>query len=44
MRAVVMTADGGPGALEVHERPDPVAGPGEVVIDVRAAGLNPRPR
>jgi NADPH:quinone reductase-like Zn-dependent oxidoreductase len=40
MRAVVMTAHGGPEVLEAQERPDPVAGPGEVVIDVRAAGLN----
>ena len=37
MRAVVIGADG---AFGLRRRPDPVAGPGEVVIAVRAAGLN----
>jgi len=36
MRAVTI-ADG---ALAVAERPDPVAGPGEVLVAVRAAGVN----
>ncbi len=40
MRAVVPTGAGGPEVLTVSELPDPVAGPGEVVIDVVAAGLN----
>jgi len=40
MRAVVLTKHGGPGALQVQERPDPVLGPGEVRIDVAAAGVN----
>ncbi len=40
MRAVVITKHGGPGVLEVQERPDPVLGPGEVRIDVAAAGIN----
>ncbi|MFL5845544.1 MAG: medium chain dehydrogenase/reductase family protein [Solirubrobacteraceae bacterium] len=40
MRAVVITRAGTPDVLEVQERPDPVAGPGQVRIDVRAAGLN----
>ena len=40
MRAVVAQQPGGPEVLTVTERPDPVAGPGEVVIDVAAAGLN----
>ncbi len=40
MRAVVMTKHGGPGVLEVQERPDPELGPGEVRIDVAAAGVN----
>ncbi len=40
MRVVVITKHGGPGVLEVQERPDPVAGPGEVRIDVAAAGVN----
>src|SRR5689334_4177757 len=30
----------GPAGLKVDEVPDPTPGPGEVVIDVRAAGVN----
>src|ERR1035437_1362020 len=40
MRAVVITKHGGPGVLQVQERPDPALGPGEVRIDVAAAGIN----
>jgi NADPH:quinone reductase-like Zn-dependent oxidoreductase len=40
MRAVVITKHGGPGVLEVQEQPDPAIGPGEVRIDVAAAGIN----
>ena len=40
MRSVVITKHGGPGVLEVQERPDPKPGPGEVRIDVAAAGVN----
>jgi NADPH:quinone reductase-like Zn-dependent oxidoreductase len=40
MRAVVITKHGGPGVLEVHERPDPVVAPGKVRIEVAAAGIN----
>src|ERR1700712_4619564 len=40
MRAVVLTGTGGPEVLRVQERPDPVVGPGEVRIAVRAAGIN----
>ncbi|WP_167000944.1 NAD(P)H-quinone oxidoreductase [Mumia sp. ZJ430] len=40
MRAVVVKEPGGPEALTVVDLPDPVAGPGEVVIDVVAAGVN----
>jgi len=40
MRAVVAPEPGGPEALTVVELPDPVAGPGEVVVDVAAAGVN----
>ena len=39
MRAVVITRHGGPEVLEVQERPEPAAGPGEVAIDVKAAGV-----
>ena len=40
MRAVQITEPGGPEVLQVTEMPDPVPGPGEVLIDVVAAGLN----
>ncbi len=40
MKAVVLTATGGPEVLQVQERPDPAVGPGEVRIAVRAAGIN----
>lgn len=37
MRAVVVRRFGGPGVLEPAEWPDPVAGPGQIVVDVAAA-------
>ncbi len=40
MREVVITKHGGPGVLQVQERPDPELGAGEVRIDVAAAGVN----
>lgn len=40
MRAVVANGSGGPEVLSVGELPDPEPGPGEVVLDVAAAGLN----
>jgi NADPH:quinone reductase-like Zn-dependent oxidoreductase len=40
MRAVVITKHGPPEVLRVEERPDPQPGPGEVLIDVKAAGIN----
>ena len=40
MRAVIATEPGGPEVLEVVELPDPVAGPGEVVLDVAATAVN----
>lgn len=40
MRAVVITRHGPPEVLQVQQRPDPVARAGEVLIDVRAAGVN----
>ncbi|MBV9094622.1 MAG: NAD(P)H-quinone oxidoreductase [Streptosporangiaceae bacterium] len=40
MHAVVITEPGGPGVLRWQEVPDPVPGPGEVVIEVAAAGVN----
>ena len=40
MKQVVTTRNGGVEVLEVQSAPDPKAGPGEVVINVHAAGLN----
>src|SRR5438477_2067175 len=40
MRAVVITRHGPPEVLVVQDRPDPVPGAGEVLIDVQAAGIN----
>jgi NADPH:quinone reductase len=39
MRAVEVTRFGGPEVLAVSELPDPVAGPGQVVIDVAAVDV-----
>jgi len=40
VRAVVVQNPGGPEALVVREVPEPVAGPGQVVVQVAAAGVN----
>lgn len=40
MRAILLQRSGPPSILRVRELPDPVAGPGEVVVRVRAIGLN----
>jgi NADPH2:quinone reductase len=40
MKAVVITRLGGPEVLEVRDVPDPVAGPGEELVRVEAAGVN----
>lgn len=40
MRAVVATTPGGPEILEIRELPDPVAGPGEVLVRVAATAVN----
>jgi putative PIG3 family NAD(P)H quinone oxidoreductase len=40
MHAVVITEPGGPDVLRWTEVADPVPGPGEVVVDVTAAGVN----
>ena len=39
MRAAVITALTGPDAVEVQERPDPAPAPGQVLVDVRYAGV-----
>ncbi|MBV9807635.1 MAG: oxidoreductase, partial [Solirubrobacterales bacterium] len=40
MRAIVVTEHGGPEVLRVQELPDPVASAGDVLIRVKAFGLN----
>jgi len=40
VRSVVLTKHGLPDVLQVQERPDPVPGAGELLVDVRAAGIN----
>lgn len=41
MRAVIQKSIGGPDVLFVAEQPDPSPGPGEVLVRVKAAGINP---
>jgi NADPH:quinone reductase len=41
VRVAEVTAFGGPEVLRIAERPDPVAGAGEVVVRIRAAAVNP---
>src|SRR5262249_37985043 len=40
MRAIVITRSGGPEVLAIEERPDPRPAPGEVLIEVKAFGVN----
>jgi len=40
MKAVLSKAVGGPETLVLEELPDPVAGPGQVLLDVKACGVN----
>jgi len=40
MRVIVITRHGGPEVLQVQERPSPRCGPGQVRIQVAAAGVN----
>lgn len=40
MKAMLLSGHGGPDVLHLGEAPDPVAGPGEVVVDIHAASVN----
>ena len=40
MRAVVLRSHGGPDSLTIEDVPDPVGGPEDVVVQVRATALN----
>lgn len=40
MKAVLLTGHGGPDMLRYGDAPDPVAGAGEVVVDIHAASVN----
>lgn len=41
MKAFVLTGYGGPEATVLREIPRPEPGPGEILVRVHAAGLNP---
>ena len=40
MRAIVVTRNGGPEVLELQDVPEPEPGPGQLLVDVEAAGVN----
>jgi NADPH:quinone reductase-like Zn-dependent oxidoreductase len=40
MRAIITTANGDASVMKVEERPDPIPAKGEVLVRVKAAGLN----
>jgi len=40
MKTIAMTAVGGPEVLELLDLPEPVPGPGEVLVEVAASGVN----
>jgi len=41
MKAITYSSYGGPETLTLSELQDPKVGPGEILVDVRAAGVNP---
>jgi NADPH2:quinone reductase len=41
MRAIVVREFGGPDVMKIEDVPSPSAGPGQIVIRVRAVGVNP---
>jgi NADPH2:quinone reductase len=40
LRAIVVTEKGGPEVLELRDEPDPEPGPGQLLVDVEAIGVN----
>ena len=40
MKAAILTGHGGPEKLVYGDMPDPVAGPGDIVVDIHAASVN----
>jgi NADPH:quinone reductase len=40
LRAIVVTENGGPEVLELRDVPDPEPGPGQLLVDVEAVGVN----
>lgn len=40
MRRIWITRTGSPEVLQIRESPEPIPGPGEVLVDVKAAGVN----
>jgi NADPH2:quinone reductase len=40
VKAIVVEAYGGPEVLSLHDQPDPSPGPGEILVQVAAAGVN----
>jgi NADPH:quinone reductase-like Zn-dependent oxidoreductase len=40
MKAGLLMNHGGPEMLRYGEAPDPIAGPGEILVDIHAASLN----
>jgi NADPH2:quinone reductase len=40
VRGIVVTKQGGPEVLELRDVPDPEAGPGQLLVDVEAIGVN----
>ncbi|HVM33337.1 MAG TPA: NADPH:quinone reductase [bacterium] len=41
MKAIVVRQFGGPEVMKLEPQPDPVPGPGQVLVAVKAAGVNP---
>jgi NADPH:quinone reductase-like Zn-dependent oxidoreductase len=40
MKAILLTGHGGPEMLRYGDAPDPIAGPGEILVDIFAASVN----